>query len=351
MRPRFYPTLVNDRYGDPVVFVDFLLERRAFLFDFGDIHALPTRSALRITDIFVSHAHIDHFIGFDRLLRLFVGREKPLHLYGPAEFIDRVEAKLGAYTWNLADRYRADLSIFVTEVTGPAAARRAVFRLSEGFKRREGRDLELTNGVILDEPSLRVSCAVLEHRTPCLGFVLEEKAHVNIWRNRLDELGLPVGPWLAELKQAIHEQRPDEYPICATPVDVTLPLGVLRGSVVSVTPGQKIGYITDVAHTGANQRAIVDLVSGADVLFIEAAFAKTDVDVASERAHLTTAQAGLLARKAGVQRVAPFHFSPRYAGEEARMLREVEEAFGGRSHRISAPDEPEDQREGDANED
>jgi len=34
----------------------------------------------RIDQIFVSHAHIDHFIGFDHLLRLLVGRETSVHL-------------------------------------------------------------------------------------------------------------------------------------------------------------------------------------------------------------------------------------------------------------------------------
>ena len=68
----------------------------SILLDLGDIHALPARSALRLTDIFVSHTHIDHFAGFDRLLRLFVGRPKLLRLYGPPGFIGNVEAKLAA---------------------------------------------------------------------------------------------------------------------------------------------------------------------------------------------------------------------------------------------------------------
>ncbi len=42
---------------------------------------------------------------------------------------------------------------------------------------------------------------------------------------------------------------------------------------------------------------------------------------------LTTAQAGELARKAVVGRVEPFQFSPRYAGDEAFIIREVEEMF------------------------
>jgi ribonuclease Z len=156
---------------------------------------------------------------------------------------------------------------------------------------------------------------VLEHRTPCLGFALQEKAHVNVWKNRLAELGLAVGPWLGELKAAVLDGRPDD--------------------IVSVTPGQKIGYITDVAFTQANGRAILELVGGADILFIEAAFTKADAARAAERAHLTATQAGALARKAAAGRVEPFHFSPRYAGEEALVIREVEETFRRQTRNFS----------------
>lgn len=333
MRPRFYPTLVNDRFGDPALYVDFLLEKRAMLFDLGDIHALPARSILRLTDVFVSHAHIDHFIGFDHLLRLLVGRDRQLRLYGPAGFIDRVQSKLEAYTWNLTDSFLDDLVFIVTEVWGESEARRALFRLKNGFAREEDQDIAIADGVILDEASLRVSCAVLEHRTPCLGFALQEKAHINIWKNRLAEMGLAVGSWLGELKAAVLDGRPDDTPIriqwCAGDAsgEQTLPLGTLRRAVVSVTPGQKIGYITDVAYTQANERAILELVGEADLLFIEATFMKADTALAAERAHLTTAQAGALARKAAVGRVEPFHFSPRYAGDEALIIRQVEEMF------------------------
>ena len=333
MRPRFFPSLVNDRYGDPALFIDFLHEKRAMLFDLGDLQALPARNILRLSDIFVSHTHIDHFIGFDRLLRLLVGREKRLRLYGPAGFIDRVQSKLGAYTWNLAESFRSDLMLAVTEIVSESAARRASFRLKRAFAPEAEQTFALENGLIFEEASLSVSCAVLEHRTPCLGFALQETAHVNVWKNRLDERRLAVGPWLRDLKAAVLEGRPDDTPIRAlrrvgeTLEESEMPIGALRGSVVSVTPGRKIGYITDAAYTEQNKRAIVDLANGADILFIEAAFRNDDASNAAARAHLTTGQAGALAREAGVKQIEPFHFSSRYAGEEAEMLAEVDEAF------------------------
>jgi ribonuclease BN (tRNA processing enzyme) len=76
MRPLLHPTLLNGRFGDPALDVETLFESRAILFDLGDIAVLPPRKILRLEHVFVSHAHIDHFVGFDRLLRVLVGRQK-----------------------------------------------------------------------------------------------------------------------------------------------------------------------------------------------------------------------------------------------------------------------------------
>ena len=67
------------------------------------------------------------------------------------------------------------------------------------------------NGILSEEPAFRISAAILQHHTPCLGFALQEAAHVNIWKNRLEERGLPVGPWLRSLKRAVVEGRADNH--------------------------------------------------------------------------------------------------------------------------------------------
>ena len=94
MRPDILPQLVNGPEGDPAVYANFKYERRAILFDMGDLHLMSARSLLKLTHVFVSHTHVDHFIGFDQVLRLHLGRGKTLALYGPAGFADHVEAKL-----------------------------------------------------------------------------------------------------------------------------------------------------------------------------------------------------------------------------------------------------------------
>jgi ribonuclease BN (tRNA processing enzyme) len=46
---------------------------------------------LRVSDIFVSHRHVDHFIGFDQILRLLLGRHQKVRVSGPEGFIEAVD--------------------------------------------------------------------------------------------------------------------------------------------------------------------------------------------------------------------------------------------------------------------
>ena len=70
--------------GDPGLYVDFRDERRALLFDLGDISVLPPRKLMRLSHIFVTHTHMDHFSGFDHLLRVVLGRKAQVVLFGGA---------------------------------------------------------------------------------------------------------------------------------------------------------------------------------------------------------------------------------------------------------------------------
>lgn len=337
MRPTFHPSLVNGSTGDPALFVDFLFEHRALLFDLGDIRALSPRKLLRISHVFVSHAHMDHFIGFDWLLRILLGREKDLQLFGPPGFLAQVEHKLRAYTWNLVHNYASNFTLRVTELDGNGSGQRASFRCRNVFRREDETSLACPENVLLREPAMLVRCALLDHGgIPCMAYALQEQAHVNVWKNRIQELGLPVGAWLRDLKQAVLRGEPDDSQIRVVwredgaERERSVSLSELK-SALRIVPGQKIAYVTDVAWREDNVARIVELVRDADVLFIEAAFMERDAEHGRRKFHLTARQAGEIARAAHAGCVIPMHFSPRYQREDRALLRaEVASAFGGK---------------------
>src|SRR5467141_4402587 len=111
MRRLFEPRLVNDTFGDPGLYVDFRDERRALLFDLGDITVLPPRKLMRLSHVFVTHTHMDHFSGFDHLLRVVLGRKAQVVLFGGPEFVAQVEPKLRTYTCTVVHRYEIGLAL------------------------------------------------------------------------------------------------------------------------------------------------------------------------------------------------------------------------------------------------
>jgi ribonuclease Z len=333
MRPSFHPRLTNSPFSDPGLFIPFLFEKKALIFDLGELQPLTPRDILKISHAFVTHSHMDHFIGFDTLLRLFLGREKELHLFGPPDFFSQVEGKLAGYTWNLVNEYRNRFSIKVTEVHPDSALTRR-YACRDHF-RPEGKETkESFSGILLKEPAFYVEAALLDHSVPCLGLSLVEDFYVNIMKEGLKKLGLIVGPWINRFKKALYEREDPEGEFIVTweeKGDIIREkrfiLDDLRKEIARISPGQKITYITDVLGSPENKDKIIELAKNADQLFIEAAFLDCDREIAKEKYHLTAREAGELAREAGAKQFTLFHFSPRYDNKAEEIQKEAMDAF------------------------
>ena len=334
MKSCLHSTLVNDPFGDPGLLVQFLFQKRSLLFDLGDISPLSNAELLKVSHVFVSHTHIDHFIGFDRLLRTVFGREKTITFFGPENFIKNVEGKLTGFTWNLVDRYEESLTFKVVEVR-EGRLLKATFKAIDRFKRVDEQEIELKNGIILEDPLFTVSAAVLEHRVPCLGFSLQENLHVNIKKDRLETMQIVKGSWLNELKQSVLKGRPDSHAINVPfkgngkSRQQQLTLGELKEKLLDITPGQKIAYVVDTVYNEQNKRKIIDLVQSADIFFCESPFLADEELRGQERFHLTSHQAGTLAREACAKKLRVFHFSRKHMLHRERFYKEAEKAFRG----------------------
>jgi ribonuclease Z len=335
MPRHFDPTLINDPFDDPGLYVDLVFERRALLFDLGDLGRLAPRKLLRVSDVFVTHRHMDHFAGFDQLLRLLLGREKILDVYGPTGLIDAVEHKLKAYTWNLVEGYDGNLVFRVTEIDKAGRLTSAQFSGRMRFERFEGETRQSDEGLLLREPGLQARTVAIDHGVLVLAFALEERAHINVWRNKVEAMGLSIGPWLRAFKEATLRGAPENTLIDVAWRDrqfekpAALPLGLLKKEIMKITAGRKIAYVVDCSFTDTNIERVVRLVKEADVLFIEATFLEADTALAGKRHHLTARQAGTLARLAGVKRLVTLHYSPRYKKQGDCLAQEAQAAFLG----------------------
>ncbi len=342
MRHLCEPRLVNDEFGDPALYVDFRDERRALLFDLGDVGALPPRKLIRLSHVFVTHTHMDHFAGFDHLLRVVLGRKKGIVLFGGPHFIAQVEHKLRAYSWNVVHRYEVELVIDAREIGVDGRAQRARFSSRTGFAREPCAPLEMAGDLLHEETLYRVRGRFVDHELPCLAYALEEKAQFKVAKDRLAALGVSTGPWLRDLKQAVLAGAPGTTPLQMRWRDrqgeheTTRQLGELREVVLDVVPGRRIGYVTDLRFTELNLCTLEQLLSGVDQLFIESVFLDADRAHATRKNHLTARQAGLIAQRLGAKAVVPFHFSPRYEDRSAALAAEVRAAWS------AAPDTPGD---------
>ena len=337
MNPSFSSYLVNDVFGDPGLYVEVRWSRRALLFDLGHNDGLGPTRLLKAGEIFISHTHMDHFIGFDTLLRVALGRGKTLTLFGPPGLIDNVQGKLRGHTWNLVDSY--PLTIVVREFH-EREVRQAAFRASDGFQPSSRATVSMPHSdgplfTILEDPMFTVKTVVLNHRIPSLAYSLEEQFHINVNKQKLHEAGLRVGAWLKDVKQHIWQGQPDDFRFTVALYDEhrredrEFVLGEVKERFLTISRGQKIAYVVDARYDEDNEAKIIALAHGADIFYCEAPYLDSDAEKARDRYHLTARQAGLMARKAHVRDLVVFHFSPRYTGQGEALEREAMDAFHG----------------------
>ena len=253
-------------------------EGELFLFDCGE----GTQVSLKMLDlhwkkidkIFISHMHADHVTGLPGILMLSsqVDRETPLTIYGPPKLAEYVESS----------RRILDMYINYEIIVKP-----------------------VSEGVVVDEAEYTVSAFRLEHTKPCWGYVLQEKMRPGAFHpEAAPAAGVPVGPMWGQLQKGQSVTLPDGKVV--TPEEV---MGPPR-------KGRKFSYVTDTLYLPR----IAEFVRDSDLLLCEGMFTAELEETAREKKHMTSAQAGMIARDAHVKKMGLLHYSPRYSNGELKYL-------------------------------
>jgi len=310
-------SLVNGVLGDPLLHVRLQHQRRSLLFDLGEGRRLSAKTAHEVSDVFISHAHLDHIGGFLWLLRSRIGELPVCRLYGPPGLAQQIEGFLRGVLW---DRVGERAPRFhVTEVHGETLLR---FHLEAGKALlAEPSSVVAQKGVVYADADFQVRAVTLDHGTPVLAYAYEPSKQINVRKERLAARGLTPGPWLAQLKSYVLNN--------VTDAPVTLPTGRreaagdLAADLILMTEGKRLVYATDFGDTAENRARLIDLARDAHTLFCEASFVEADQGQAQRTGHLTARACGEIAAAAGVARLVPFHFSRRYAHDLSAAYEEI----------------------------
>jgi ribonuclease Z len=248
------------------------IAERFFLIDCGEGTQIQLRKFKlkfqRISHIFISHLHGDHYLGLMGLLSSMhlLGRTAEMHLYCPAELqeIIEVQFKHSQSYLNYKIIYHAHKYI--------------------------------SNDLIFEDDRVEVRTVVLNHRIPCCGFVFKEK------------------PLLANIsKETIHKHELTVEEILAIKAgsDLKKTTGeVIKNSdlVTSRNNPRTYAYCSDTCY----DERILEFIKGADLLYHEATFLNEMSDRAKETFHTTALQAGKIATLAGAKQLMIGHYSARY---------------------------------------
>jgi ribonuclease BN (tRNA processing enzyme) len=309
--------LVNGVLGDPLLHVRLRHRRRSLLFDLGEGARLPARIAHQVSDVFISHAHVDHIAGFLWLLRSRIGEASLCRLYGPPGLAANIDGLVRGILW---DRVGDNGPRF--EVIELHGAKLHCYSLQAGrFGCTLLEETEATDGVVMAEAGFRVRATTLEHVSPVLAYVLEPVREINIRKDRLETRGLAPGPWLGELKR--HLQAGEDRACIELPDGSSKRVQALADELVLISPGKKLAYATDFADTPENRARVIELVRNSHTLFCESTFCEAESEQAKRTAHLTTRACAEIAEAAGVARLVPFHFSRRYEQNPAAVYAEI----------------------------
>ncbi len=262
------------------------VNERFFLIDCGENTQVQLRkyqlSFQRITHIFISHLHGDHYYGLIGLLTSMhlLGRNKELHIYAHEPLKQIINVQLSASNTNL------NYPLFFHDIP-----------IDE-------------EKILLKDENLEISNILLDHTISCSGFLFKEKNSIHkAKKEKIEEYKIPFDK-IEDIKNGvdfIYENNKHINNSELTEQKLSL---------------YSYAYCSDTRFSSR----ITQIIKDVDVLYHEATFSKELIERANETGHSTTIDAAKIAKEANVKRLLIGHYSKRYKDLNF-LLDETKEVF------------------------
>lgn len=257
-----------------------------FLVDCGEgtqmqLHRYGVKSN-KISHIFISHLHGDHYLGLVGLLSSMNlhGRHSDLHLYGPAPLMDILDIQF---------KY-SDTRIQYNLIFHPT-------------------NPDQTE-LIMENRSIRVTSFPLVHRVPTTGFRFDEAPRpASLIKEKVENMNIPHVFYNA-LKNGKDCEDMD---------------GTIYKAADLTIPGPASRSYAFCSDTRAFE-AYVDAIKNVDLLYHETTFMHDMVGRAIETCHSTSLEAAQVANQVGAKKLLMGHYSARYKDLDG-LLEEAKSEF------------------------
>lgn len=234
-------------------------------------------SYAKVKAIFISHLHLDHFLGVFGLMETLRlnGRTEPVEVFAPPGARRALTA------------LKPMPLLVIHEVPAGFGAGKPLYSLNE----HDVYAVDVSHGP-----------------TPALGFVVRQRERLRFHEAKAKKLGL-AGPLFTQIQK--------EGKVAVGKKTVKL------ADVTYSAPGRSIAYSGDTTYCPALVKASKE----ADLLIHESTFCEGQRDLAVERHHSTAGDAARVAKEAGVKKLLLTHLSGRFSESSDEPLKEAKAVF------------------------
>ena len=220
----------------------------------------------KISHIFISHLHGDHYFGLVGLITSFglLNHQQDLHIFGPSPLQEIIE-----------------LQLKVAKTVLP-------FNLYFHTLNKES--------LLVEDSKIEVSCFKTNHRIECYGFAFREKKKPRkIDIEKVKAAGIAQS-FYKKLEDGMDYMTKDDVLIKNEAVTIEAP------------KGKSYVFCADTKY----DESLLTHINEADMIYHETTYLDHLKDRAIERFHSTSSQAALMAKKGKVKKLLIGHFSSKY---------------------------------------